>query len=210
MTESFIKSFLYSKLMKQELIIKLFALKKDWKQRELLAEAGCTKGYLSKVIKRLENENSVTKIDRKQIIVIDLPKLLSHWISIRKLAKPHFIDTEESVEKIEQKLKKSNINYSITLFRAAWHRLKLLKVEKIEIYVLEKDLGKVFKLLGKPNAYGKVELYPAEETDISYSEKINGINLVPVVQNYVDLMHAGGNGTRIALELAKRFELFGV
>jgi len=196
--------------MKQELIIKQLALKKRWKQKELLAEAGCTKGYLSKVIKKLEDGNIVAKIGRNQIILIDLPKLLNYWTSIRELVNPHFIGTEESIEEIEQKLKKSNISYSITLFRAAWHRIKLLKVEKIEIYVLKKDLQKIFKLLGKPNPHGKIEIYPAEEVDISYPEKIDGINLVPVVQNYVDLMCVGGNGTRIALELAKRFEYFGV
>jgi hypothetical protein len=195
--------------MKMERIIKLLSSKKEWKQGDLVRSGYSTKGHVSRIIRKLEEENIVTKSDRNTVVVIDLPKLLNFWVSLRKLPEPYYLDVKESVEKIEQKLKKSEIEYSVSFFRAAWHRLKLLKIEKIEVYVLRKDLQDIFKLLGKPSSHGKVEIYPADETDIIYSEKINGINLVSVAQNYVDLMHVGGNGTRIALELAKKYGLFG-
>jgi len=196
--------------MKKEYIIKLLSLKKEWKQSDLIKLSNSTKGHVSKTIKELEEQNIVTKTDRNTIIVIDLPKLLNYWTSLRKLPKPHYLDTKENIEKIEQKLKKSDIEYSISFFRAAWHRLKLLKIEKIEIYVLEKDLKRIFKLIGKPKPFGKVEIYPATKLEILSFEKLSGLRLVALTQNYVDLMLVGGNGTRIALELAKKYELFGV
>jgi DNA-binding MarR family transcriptional regulator len=196
--------------MKIEHIVKLLTLKKEWKQSDLIKFSDSSKAHVSKTIKKLEEQNIVTKTDRSVIIVIDLPKLLNYWVSLRKLPKPFYLDAKEDVEKIEQKLKKSDIEYSISFFRAAWHRLKLLKVEKIEIYVLEKDLSKIFRLIGRSKPFGKIEVYPAAKFEIFGYERVSGLRLVPLAQNYVDLMLAGGNGTRIALELAKKYELFGV
>lgn len=205
--------------MKREVLIKLLSLKNEWNQRDLVASAGCTKGYVSRTIKKLEDLNIVTKISRGKIVVIDLPKLLNYWVSIRKMPRCMYVDIDAPVEAIERKLKGSKIggsklNYSITLFRGAWHRIKLLKIEKIEIYVQEKDLQKLLKMLGrlggKSRPYGKVEIYVADKYDLAGSEKVGGLNLASVTQNYVDLMVAGGNGTRVALELAKRFGLLGV
>ncbi len=200
--------------MKQEILIKLLSLKKEWNQKDLVEKANCTKGYVSKIIGKLTYLNIVTKTSRKKIVVIDLPKLLNYWISIRKLPNPIYIDIKEPVENVERKLKKSKIDYSLTLFSAAWHRIKLLKVDKIEVYVLKKDLQKFLKIAaklgGKPGPYGKVEIYIANKYDLIGSEKISDLNLVPITQNYVDLMTVGGNGTRVALELAKKFGLFGV
>jgi len=200
--------------MKKESLIKLLSLKKEWAQKDLVEKTECTKGYVSRTIRKLEDLNIVTKTSRNKIIVIDLPKLLNYWTSIRKLPSPIYIDIKEPIENIEKKLKKSKIDYSLTLFSAAWHRIKLLKVDKIEVYLLKKDLQKFLKLAsklgGRPSPYGKVEVYVADKYDLIGSEKINGLNLVPITQNYVDLMVVGGNGTRVALELAKKFGLLGV
>jgi len=196
--------------MKLEHITKLLSLRKDWKLSDLIKLSSSTKGHVSKVIKKLEEQSIVTKTDRHTIIVIDLPKLLNYWISLKKLPRPYYLDTKEDTKEIERRLKKSDIEYSISFFRAAWHRLKLLKIEKIEMYVLEKDLNKIFRLVGRPKPYGKVEVYPATKMDIFGFEKIAGLRLVPLTQNYVDLMCVGGNGSRIALELAKKYDLYGV
>lgn len=195
--------------MKAELILKLLSLKREWKQKNLVLQSKSTKGYVSRIIRKLEDLNIIARIDRNNLVVVDLPKLLNHWISLRKFPKPYCIDVRESVEKVEDKLKKSNLGYSIAMFRAAWHRLKLLKIDKLEVYVLEKDLQKFFKLVGKPSPFGKVEVYTATEVDILGYDKVNGLKIVPLTQNYVDLMVVGGNGTKIALELAKKYELFG-
>jgi hypothetical protein len=196
--------------MKKEFILKLLALKKEWKQKDLVEESRSTKGYVSRVIEELKEKNIVTKINRNNLVVIDLPKLLNYWVSLRKLPSPYFIDIKEPVEVVEKKLKNADIEYAITLFRAAWHRLKLLKIDKIEIYVVEKDLQKIFKLIGKSSPFGKIEIYPASYFELFGCEDIKGLKLVPITQNYVDLMFVGGNGTRIALELAKKYDLLGV
>lgn len=197
--------------MKKEALIKLLSLKKEWNQKDLVKRAECTKGYVSKIIRKLGDLNIVTKTSRNRIVVIDLPKLLNYWISIRKLPSPIYVDIKKPIENIEKKLKRSKIDYSLTLFSAAWHRIKFLKVDKIEVYILKKDLQKFLKLAskmsGKLSPYGKVEIYVGDKYDLIGSEKINGLNLAPITQNYVDLMVVGGNGTRVALELAKKFEL---
>lgn len=195
--------------MKEERILRSLALnpKKKWKQKELVERVRCTKGHVSKVISKLGKKNMVTKIGRGETIVVDLPKMLNYWISIRKLPRPYYIN--ENPEKIKKILKEDDLKYALTLFSAAWERIKLLKVKKIELYVLEKDLKKAFKILGKPSPYGDVEIYPCDEFIFDGIEKKGKLNLVSVVQNYVDLMHIGGNGTRVGLALARKFNVLG-
>lgn len=177
---------------------------KKWKQKELVSSTGYSKGFISQEIKKLSEENIVSKLNDK-IVLIDFPKLLNKWSGIRKLPKPLYFRTED-IDKFEKKLRKSKIEYALTLFRAAWHRIKFLKVEKIELYVKKKSLAKVRKLSGKEQIAGNVEVYSDEDVFIG-CEKVKGLNLVSVVQNYVDLMCMGGNGTRVALQLVKKYEL---
>jgi len=177
---------------------------KKWKQKELISSTGYSKGFISQETKRLSEENIVSKLNEK-IVLIDFPKLLNKWVGIRKLPKPLYFKIG-NVNKFEKKLKNSKIEYALTLFRAAWHRIKFLKVEKVELYIKKKDLAKIKKLLGKEQIAGNVEVYLDEDVFVG-CEKIRGLNLVSVVQNYVDLMCVGGNGTRVAMQLAKKYEL---
>lgn len=177
---------------------------KKWKQRELVLATGFSKGFISQQIKELSEENIISKVENR-IVLTDFSKLLTKWAGIRKLPRPTYFKGE-SIEKIEDKLKKSKVDYALTLFRAAWHRIKFLKVEKVELYVKRNDFEKIKRILGKEEIVGNVEVYVDDDSLIG-KEKINGLNLVSVVQNYVDLVCVGGNGTRVALQLAKKYEL---
>jgi virulence-associated protein VapD len=149
-------------------------------------------------------EGIISKLGNK-IILTDFSKLLNRWAGTRKLPKPIYFKTL-SVEKIETKLKISNLNYALTLFSAAWHRIKFFKIEKIEVYIRKNDLNRFRKLFGKEDIFGNVEVYVDDDVFIG-KEKIKGLYLVSLVQNYVDLMSIGGNGTRVAIQLAKKYEM---
>ncbi|MEM7819020.1 MAG: hypothetical protein QW403_02655 [Candidatus Aenigmatarchaeota archaeon] len=177
---------------------------KKWKQKELVLATGFSKGFISQQIKELTEENIISKLENR-IVLTDFLKLLNKWAGTRKLPKPTYFKAE-NVEKIEEKLRKSKIDYALTLFRAAWHRVKFLKVEKVELYVKRNDFEKIKRILGKEEIVGNIEVYVDDDALIG-SEKINGLNLVSVVQNYVDLVCVGGNGTRVAMQLAKKYGL---
>jgi len=178
---------------------------KEWKQKELVLATGYSKGFISQEMKKLSYENIVSRLDDK-VVLIDFPKLLNRWVGIRKLPKPLYFRVI-SIDKLENKLKKSGVRYALTLFRAAWHRIKFLKIEKIEFYVRKNDLERIRKLLGREDIAGNVEVYPADDYVFIGNEKLKGLYLVSPVQNYVDLICVGGSGTRVALQLAKRYEL---
>jgi len=179
--------------------------KKEWKQKQLVLATGYSKGFISQEIKKLLYDNIVSKLD-SNIVLIDFPKLLNKWVGIRKLPKPIYFKTT-SIERLEDKLKKSEIKYALTLFRAAWHRIKFLKIERIELYVIKKDLEKIRRLLGKENIAGNIEVYLDKDYIFVGNKKLDGLCLVSPVQNYVDLMCVGGSGTRVALQLAKKYKL---
>jgi hypothetical protein len=179
--------------------------KKEWKQKELISSTKYSKGFISQEVKALSEECIVSKIDKK-IILVDFPKLLAKWVGTGKLPKPIYFRTR-STESVGKKLGKVKFDYALTLFGAAWRRIKFFKVEKLEIYVKKSDVEKMRKLLGKEDISGNVEVYPAEDDVFAGKEKIAGLFLVSPVQNYVDLMCVGGSGTRVALQLAEKYKL---
>ncbi len=179
--------------------------KNTWKQKELADKAGCSKAFLSKLTKKFISEGILTRPYNQQLVLVSYTKLLNKWSGERKMPQPVYIKTEMKSKRVEQKLKKME-SYALTLFSAAWHRIKFMKTNTVEVYV-HKDLKPFIKTFGKkskdPTTFS---IFPIDE-EIEGSEKINGLSLVSVVQNYVDLMSYGGNGARVAFELAKKYEL---
>jgi hypothetical protein len=110
---------------------------------------------------------------------------------------------------IEGKLKKEK-DYVLTLFRAAWYRINFMRTNSFEIYVspenIEKFTAKFGKIAKEPTNF---IVYKCEEEIFEGMERENELNLVSVVQNYVDLIGFGGTGARVAFELGKKYGLIG-
>jgi hypothetical protein len=184
--------------------------KKEWKQIELAKKAGCTKAFLSKLTKKMVSQGILARPKSQQIIVISIAKLLNRWCSIRKLPKPIYIKTNLSKQQIEKKMKKES-NYALTLFSAAWHRVKFMKTNTIEAYVKKGKVMDFIKKFGSPvkNPTNFI-IYPEEKQVFENIEKIRGLCLVHVIQNYVDLTSISGTGIRVAHELDKKYNLRGI
>jgi len=195
-----------------EKIIRLFLIypRKTWKQSELAKKVGCSKAFVSKLIKRLVSEGVITRPNPQKIILINNAKLLNKWYSLRKMPKPIYIKTEFSKRQIENMLKKET-DYCLTLFSAAWHRIKFMKTNRIEAYVNKRKTRKFIEKFGKisKNPTNFI-IFPSDNQLFEATEKVNGLHLVHFIQNYVDLVSLGGTGIRVAHELDKKYDLRGI
>ena len=179
--------------------------KRSWKKVELARYGKCSKPFVTKLIKKLENRGMLA-VTKNKIQIISFSKLLNHWSLIHKMPKPVFINSKKKINSLK-KLK----NYSLTLLSGAWQRIKFMKTNNIEIYVSKSKLKYFKSRLGKVSKTpSNMILYPEDEDIVSEAEKIKGLKAVHILQNYVDLIYAGGTGVRVANMLAKKYNIFGV
>jgi hypothetical protein len=182
--------------------------KKRWKQVQLAAEAGCSKAFVSKLTKKFLADGIIVR-PKTEILLLCPTKLLNEWIKIHTLPRPVYIQSKFSKEQILQKLKRSK-DYALTGFSAAWYRIKYMKTNRIEMYVLKKDIPKWIARFGNRSSHPtNFILYPADRKLLLLKDHVEGLALVPVVQNFVDLMTYGGSGSRVAMKLAMKYRLFG-
>jgi len=194
-----------------EKVIKLLLTfpKRKWKQKELAEAVGCSKAFLSKLTKKLIEKGILARPYKNQIILLSFTNALNFWQTMRKLPKPVYIKTNLNQEEIIKKLEKTP--HCLTLFYAAWLRIKFMKTNTVEVYVLKNEINKFVKIFGKEsNEPTNFIVFPADKYVFLGSEKINNLRVVSLVQNYVDLMIYGGSGVRVALKLAEKYNLLGV
>ncbi len=192
-----------------EKIIRLLLVypKKQFKQVELARNVGCSKVFVSKIIKKFTEEGILSRISKNEFRLISFSKLINNWISLRKLPNPEYIKTELSMEQILKQLKKMD-SYALTLLSGAWERIKFMKTNSLEIYTTNKSAFKKFgKFSKEPTNF---MLFKCNPDIFTCSEKINDLTVVSIPQNYVDLMVYGGSGIRVAIKLAEKYNLLGV
>lgn len=184
--------------------------KKKWMQKGLAEKVNCSNAFVSKLMKRFHSENIISKPYKNQVILVGYSKLLNKWVGIRKLSKPIYIESSLSEKEIENLLKKDGERYALTLFRAAWYRTKFMKTNSFEIYVpldkIEKFAAKFGNIVEGPTNFS---IYKCREEIFEGMEIIDELNLVSIVQNYVDLMSFGGSGARVAFKLGEKYGLIG-
>jgi len=182
--------------------------KRKWKQKELAEAVNCSRAFLSKLTKKLTERGIIARPYKNQIILLSFTNALNFWQTIRKLPKPTYIKTKLSQEQITKKL---NMDCCITLFYSAWLRTKFMKTSTIEVYVLKDKIKNFIRHFGEeskePTSF---TVFQADKDVFLGSEKINNLNLVSIVQNYVDLIIYGGTGTRVALKLSEKYNLLGI
>lgn len=179
--------------------------KQKWRQNDMAEKSSCSKAFVSKLMKKFQEENIIARPYKNQVVLIGFSKLLNKWANIRKMPEPIYIETTLSEEEIEELLKDEE-DYALTLFRAAWYRIKFMRTDSFEIYVRkpEKFIKKFGKKVNEPTNF---VVYKGEQQIFESIEIVNDFKLVSVVQDYADLMSVGGSGARVAFELAKKYDL---
>ena len=176
--------------------------KKTWVQKELAELSGCSAAYVSKVMGALEKEGIAVRPRKNSTRLKDFSKLLLKWAAIRKMPEPIYIKTKVDRDLDDLEFLFSGISgCALTLFSGAWHRTHLLKTSTFEAYLSPKILEKIITSIGKiSDSPTTVRLYRAEN-ELENSGIVEGVPVVSLVQNYVDLISVGGNGIRVAKTL---------
>ncbi|MEA3254704.1 MAG: hypothetical protein U9Q22_02595 [Candidatus Altiarchaeota archaeon] len=194
-----------------EKIIRLLLTYPDrkWMQKDLAEETHCSRAFVSKLMHRFQSENIIARPYKNQVVLVGFSKLLNKWSGMRKLPEPVYIETTFSEEEIEGLLRKQK-DYVLTLFRAAWYRTKFMKTNSFEVYVSPGNLERFMSGFGdRTTNPAKFIIYECGEQVFEGMEVVEGLNLVSVVQNYVDLMSFGGTGNRVAFNLGEKYGLIG-
>ena len=185
--------------------------KKRWTGLELSERTEYSRAMMSRILKQLERDVVVAKPYKNRFVMVEPIRLLMLWSCRRKLPPPLFVKTKKSDEDLDDTIAKAE-GVAVTLFRAAWLRTQYMKTTSYELYVEPDRIDQVVRLVGRiSRSPERVAIYPADDRSVFLgSERIGGIPVVSLPQNFVDLMSIGGSGPRVALQMGNATGLLGV
>lgn len=185
--------------------------RKRWTGIEISRRTGFSRAMTSRILTQLERDVVVAKPYKNQFILVEPIRLLMLWSSRRKLPSPTYVRTNKSDNDLDAVIARTK-GVAATLFRGAWLRTQYMKTTSYELYVAPERIAQVAHSLGRVSRTPeRVSIYPAEDSAVFLgSEKVRGVPVVSIPQNFVDLMSIGGSGPRVALQLGNVTGLLGV
>lgn len=185
--------------------------KKNWTGVELSARTGYSKGMTSRVLKQLEREVVVAKPYKNRFVLVEPIRLLVLWSCRRRMPEPVYVESSKSDAHLDAAVAKMK-GVALTQFRGAWLRTHYMRTTSYELYVPKGKVDPAAKALGKiSESPQRISLLPAEDIDVFLgSERVGGLPVVSLPQNFVDLMCTGGSGPRVALQLGISSRMLGV
>jgi len=185
--------------------------KKNWTGVELSARTGYSKGMTSRVLKQLEREVVVAKPYKNRFVLVEPIRLLVLWSCRRRMPEPVYVESSKSDAQLDAAVAKMK-GVALTQFRGAWLRAHYMRTTSYELYVPKGKVDTAAKALGKiSESPQRISLLPAEDNDVFLgSERVGGLPVVSLPQNFVDLMCTGGSGPRVALQLGISSRMLGV
>jgi hypothetical protein len=185
--------------------------KKNWTGVELSARTGYSKGMTSRVLKQLEREVVVAKPYKNRFVLVEPIRLLVLWSCRRGMPEPVYVESSKSDAQLDAAVAKMK-GVALTQFRGAWLRAHYMRTTSYELYVPKGKVDTAAKALGRiSGSPQRISLLPAEDNDVFLgSERVGGLPVVSLPQNFVDLMCTGGSGPRVALQLGISSRMLGV
>jgi len=185
--------------------------KKNWTGVELSSRTGYSKGMTSRVLQQLVREVVVAKPYKNRFVLVEPIRLLVLWSCRRRMPEPVYVESSKSDAQLDAAVAKMK-GAALTQFRGAWLRTHYMRTTSYELYVPKGKVDPAAKALGKiSESPQRISLLPAEDNDVFLgSERVGGLPVVSLPQNYVDLMCTGGSGPRVAMHLGIASGLLGV
>jgi hypothetical protein len=184
--------------------------KKDWTGVELSTQTGYSPGMISRVLQQLGREVVVAKPYKNRFVLVEPIRLLFLWSCKRKLPAPIYVDSGKTEPELDELVRKVD-GVALTGFRGAWLRNRYMWTSSYELYASKDRIQSIARSLGRRSkSPGRISLMPAEEDVFIGSERVDGLPVVSLPQNFVDLMCTGGSGPRVAMHLGIASGLLGV
>jgi hypothetical protein len=173
-----------------------------WTGLELSKRTGFSRAMTSRILTQLGEDAVVAKPYKNQFVLVEPIRLLMLWSCKRRMPQPTHVRTSKTDQEIDAIVRKAH-GVAVTLFRGAWLRTHYMRTTSYELYASKRAVTEIVREIGRASADPqRVSIY-ADETDAALQmiEKVDGIPIVSVPQNIVDLMSVGGSGPRVALQL---------
>ena len=184
--------------------------KKDWTGVDLSARTGYSPGMISRVLQQLEREVVVAKPYKNRFVLVEPIRLLFLWSCKRTLPEPVYVDSGKTEPELDKRIQETD-GIALTQFKGAWLRNRYMRTSSYELYVPKDRMRSTARSLGRVSeSPQRISLMPAEEDVFIGAGRVDGLPVVSLPQNFVDLMCTGGSGPRVAMHLGIASGLLGM
>lgn len=178
----------------------------SWKIEELANTAEVSLGQVSNVKKLLADREWIDAFDFK---LTEPRQLLMEWGVAYQSGRNKRTDyySFQNVNDLECSVAEAcedmGLSYALTGFSAAARRIPMVRYQRANIYVNEDSEGLIERLgIKKVTSGANLSIWEPYDAGVLYGiEKVEGINLVSSVQNYLDLQGDRGRGEEAAVAL---------
>lgn len=182
-------------------------------QQELTEAAGLDKGYVSRVVRRLEEGGLVARGDDGRVVAADPDLLLDTWsesydFSDHRVHRGHIAvrGSERRLRSLNDALGDAGVEHAATGLAAAWHYVSYAAYRLVTTYVAEMPDSEHLNQIGfRPVETGANVwlVVPNDAGVFAGTVEREGIPYVSAVQAYLDLLHHPERAGEAADELRR-------
>jgi hypothetical protein len=186
---------------------------REFTQREIAQTTGLGEGYTSRIIRRLEHDQLITRTDRGTVLPSNPDLLLDTWYEVYEFSRHDIIkghitarSGEELLRRIEKTLTRKNVEYAATGLGAAWLCTHFAAFRIATFFLRFEPNGKVLEELGfrREERGANTWLVVSNDKGVFQGSKTReGIRCVHPVQIYLDLKDHPERASEAAAELRR-------
>lgn len=195
----------------------LYQPKRMFTQRELADETGLGEGFVSRIVKSLEEQQLVARDNAGRVFINKPLVMLDAWQQGYDFTKHEIIrghvagrSGEEIQGKISRTLKSLSVEHAVTGLGAAWLYVKFAAFRTASLYLKEWPHKDLFDQIGfrEETAGANVWLIIPKDPDVFFGvEPVADIPAVHRIQVWLDLKSHPERAEEAAAELRKTLEL---
>jgi DNA-binding MarR family transcriptional regulator len=184
-------------------------------QAELARETGLDDGYVSKIVRRLEQEQYLDSNDDSAVRPRNPNLLLDAWrdayaFDRHRIIKGHAPGRsgDELLQRVTKHFSKEKLEYAATGLSAAWQMNQFAAFRLVTIYLHSMPPRSVLEKIefaDEPKGANLWLVLPNDEGVFHGSQKRDGIECVSPVQTYLDLKDQPERAKDAAVELRSKF-----
>jgi hypothetical protein len=188
-------------------------------QAELARQTGLDDGYVSKIVRRLEQEHYLDKDDEGAVRPRDPNLLLDAWygaydFSRHRILKGHVParSGDELTHKVARQLSHEKLDYAATGLAAAWLFTNFAAFRLTTVYLSSmpsRSLLREIEFLDEPKGANLWLVLPDDEGVFQGRQERAGIQCVSPVQSYLDLKDQPERAKDAAAELRRKLLTWG-
>lgn len=197
----------------------LFEPRRFQSQADLARQTGLADGYVSKIVRRLEQEHFIDLNDRRALRPRDPNLMLDAWHGVydferHRIIKGHVATRsgDELLRRIARRFSEAELTYAATALGAAWLFTGFATFRLTTIYLQSmpsRSLLKEIEFAEEPKGANLWLVLPDDEGVFCGSQSHAGVQCVSPVQTYLDLKGQPERSKEAAIELRRKLLRWG-